>query len=117
MSAKDRWSLRNIYLYLVCLITLIMVIFAIVNGVRGVVQLVYPNPGYFAGAPVPEKGVPATGPSKAEVALQQAQDRRNSILDLVGSVAMLAVAGPVYLYHWRRIERDIAEETPPATTA
>jgi hypothetical protein len=110
MAAKDRWTLRNIYLYLVCLITLIMLIVAVVSGVRAVVQIVYPQPVITGATPAgetPAKG----GPTASDIEFQRENDRRNAILDVVGSVAMVLVAGPVYLYHWRRIERDIAEES------
>lgn len=112
MGAKDRWSLRNIYLYVVCLITLIMAIFATVGLVRNAVELLYPDPGYFVSAPVPDGGDPEAAEEQhaLEQKYQQRQSRRSAILGLVGNVAMLAVAGPLYLYHWRRIEKDIAED-------
>jgi hypothetical protein len=47
MAARDRFSLRNLYLYLVCLITLIIVIFSAVSLVRGAVELAYPDPNYY----------------------------------------------------------------------
>lgn len=58
MTAQDRTNLRSGYLYLVCLITLVMVIFAAVNGVRNVVELAYPDPGAHAFEPAhgPEEG-------------------------------------------------------------
>lgn len=115
MAASGRWSLRNIYLYVLCLITIIMVIVATVNLVRGTVELAYPDPGYYGG---PIEKVP--GMSEAEFEKQQRvareSSRRQAILNLVGSAAMLLVAGPVYLYHWRKIESELPsqQETPPA---
>ena len=47
MAAQDRLTLRNVYLYLVCLITLVVSIFAAVQLVRSVVGLVYPDPGTY----------------------------------------------------------------------
>ncbi len=40
--AQDRLTLRNAYLYLVCLITLVVSLFAAVSLVRSVVGLAYP---------------------------------------------------------------------------
>ncbi len=115
--ASDRWSLRNIYLYLVCLITLIMVIFSIVNVVRSAVELVYPDPGYFS-VPI-EKG--GEGMTQAEIDAQnesqRKQSQRQAILGLVGGVAMLVVAGPLYVYHWRKIENERPAELPQSTPA
>ncbi len=113
MTAKDRWSLRNIYLYLVCLITLVMVIVAAVNMVRSVAELLYPDP---YGDPAFTRPV---GPDVEELSeeemerqreLSRASQTRSSVLGLVGSLAMLMVAGPIYVYHWRKIE---LEQEPP----
>ena len=57
VSASDRLTLRNVYLYLVCLITLVVSIFAAVSLVRSAVALIYPDPaaygyyGYFPAEP------------------------------------------------------------------
>jgi len=116
--AKDRWSLRNIYLYLVCLITLIMVIFSVVSIVRGTVELLYPDPGYYEVATVDPKG--ESGPTQEQldkqVDAQQQQSQRQSILGLVGSVALFVVAGPLYVYHWRKIETEHVELPAVAQT-
>jgi hypothetical protein len=114
MSADtaNTWSLRNIYLYLVCLITLIMVIFSTVNVVRSVVELVYPEPRLATVPAIPPTAerppTPETDTQRTEqqAAYQQKWARRNAILNLVGNAAMLLLAGPLYLYHWRKIERD-----------
>ena len=107
MTAKDRWSLRNIYLYLVCLITLIMVIVAVVGAVRNVAELIYPDPygSREFPAPVAEEGQTAEQLEK-DRELQAESQRRWAILGLVGNIAMLGVAGPIYVYHWRKIETE-----------
>ncbi|HZL06338.1 MAG TPA: hypothetical protein VFE45_13145 [Coriobacteriia bacterium] len=111
MSAS-RWSLRNIYLYLVCLITLIMVIVGAATAVGSIVEIAYPDPGYFQEkAPLDETGKPVY--SEEEWARQQdaqtESSRRYSVLGLVSSLAFVFIAGPVYLYHWRKIETEKAE--------
>jgi hypothetical protein len=118
--ASSRWSLRNIYLYLVCLITLIMVIVAAVGLVRGIVDLAYPDP-YITEQPVPMDGAK---PAMTEEEWQMEQDtqarsqRRYAVLDIVGNAAMLLIAGPLYLYHWRKIETEHSEVADvPAATA
>jgi Ca2+/Na+ antiporter len=116
--AQDRWSLRNIYLYLVCLITLIMVIVGSVGVVRGVVELVYPDPYVSYERPVIEKG--EDGMSEEEWERQQKlsvdSSRRYAILSLVGNGALVLIAGPLYVYHWRKIEVEHAEK-PQSTPA
>lgn len=116
--AKDRWSLRNIYLYLVCLITLIMVIVSVVGAVRATVELVYPDPGYYD-VPIEKGGT--SGLTQEQIdkqrAVQLEQSRRQAILNLVGSVAMVIVAGPLYVYHWRKIELERPAELPEPTAS
>ncbi len=118
VATTSRWSLRNIYLYLVCLITLIMVIFATVSLVRSTVELLYPDPGYFGPVAV-EKDGPTAEEIERSQDLSRRQSRRNAVLGLVGSAAMLLVAGPLYVYHWRKIEseKDIgpAEASPSSS--
>ncbi|MCE5191778.1 MAG: DUF5671 domain-containing protein [Actinomycetia bacterium] len=118
--ATDRWSLRNIYLYLVCLITLMMVIFSVVNIVRSTVELIYPDPGYMYEVPAEKGGT--SGLSQAQIdqqnMAQAQQSKRQAVLGLVGGAAMLVVAGPLYIYHWRKIETERpAEAVQPLQTA
>jgi hypothetical protein len=118
MSTASRWSLRNIYLYLVCLITLIMLIVSAVNVVRSVVELVYPDPAAsLERLPAPEVAGEEVDEEYLEEQRQAQADssRRWSILSLVTSATMILVAGPLYLYHWRKIEADLTVE--PTETA
>jgi hypothetical protein len=113
MAAQQHWNLRNLYLYLVCLVTLVISIFAAVQFVRSAVELVYPDPGYYGFEPAKDSGM-----SEEEIARQRqaAEDsqRRNAVLGLVGSGTTLLITGPLYLYHWRRIERELPGATPAA---
>lgn len=116
--SSDRWSLRNIYLYLVCLITLIMVIVAAVGLVRSTVDLVYPDPNvYIEKTPVDENGRPIYKAEEweAQQESQRASTRRYAILEIVGNAAMLLIAGPLYVYHWRKIETERPAEVVAAT--
>jgi hypothetical protein len=120
VSAQDRLTLRNVYLYLVCLITLVVAIFATVSLVRGVVALAYPDPGYYGYYPYESPDGSGQRPSEEEIARQQqlAEDsqRRQALLDVVGSAATLLIAGPLYVYHWRRVQAELpwraGQETP-----
>jgi hypothetical protein len=115
MSADDRTNLRSAYLYLVCLITLVMILFAAVNVVRGTVQILYPDPAPFAYEPAygPEGGQELAPAERAEreQAIEESQ-RHQAVLSLVGSGAMLAIAGPAYLYHWRRVQSELRRSAP-----
>ena len=111
------WTPRNIYLYLVCLITLVMIIFGTVNLVRAVVELVYPEPvpEVVRVVPTAAPGAEVTAPpqpSEEEIAAQQKSQRqwalRHAVLNIVGNGALLLLAGPLYLYHWHKIQQETA---------
>ena len=109
--SKVSWSPRNIYLYLVCLITLVMVIFSTVNLVKALVDLAYPE--RQARVEVPLRVVPAW-PEPPEMDQRQLEEqrevqrqwalRRSVLISLASSAAMFLIAGPLYVYHWRKIE-------------
>ena len=117
--AQSRWSLRNIYLYLVCLITLIMVIVGAATAVRSAVDIAYPDPGYLTERPLDENGDPLYTDAEWERQqdLAQASTFRYALLSLVGSLSFVVVAGPVYVYHWRKIEAEKSERPEPAAAA
>ena len=117
MPAQDRLTLRNVYLYLVCLITVVVALFAAVSLVRGIVALAYPDPGaygyYGPGYYPPEPGMEGEGTripdEERERQEQLAEDsaRRQALLDVVGSGTTLLIAAPLYLYHWRRVQSEL----------
>ncbi|MFO7698840.1 MAG: hypothetical protein R6X16_17035 [Anaerolineae bacterium] len=98
---KQSWTIRNTYLYLVCLITLVIVIFSTVGTVRALVSLAYPEPVQVVTSLESEKGI-----MEADVNLQRQWSQRYAILDLVRNVSLLAIAAPLYVSHWRKIERS-----------
>lgn len=105
MATHDRFTLRNIYLYLVCFVTLLITIFAAVNLVRGAVELAYPDPYFYA--PPPERGG-EVDPAEEERQQELARDsqRRSAVLGLITSGTFLLIAVPTYAYHWRQIQYD-----------
>lgn len=105
MATRDRFLLRNIYLYLVCLISLVITIFAAVNLVSAVVELLYPDPGYYLYEPIKDSAPdPLEQATREAAALDSA--RRQAVLGIVSSGTMLLIAVPVYFYHWRRVQRE-----------
>ena len=113
MATRDRFLLRNIYLYLVCLISLVITIFAAVNLVGSVVELLYPDPGFFLYEPVPESVVDPVAKATRQ-AMAEDSARRQAVLGLVSSGTMLLIAVPVYFYHWRRVQRENRQDAEPA---
>jgi hypothetical protein len=127
MAAQDRLTLRNVYLYLVCLITLVVSIFAAVNLVRSTVGLLYPDPGaygyyYEYAEPVPgEDSTVSDEERERQEELARDSQRRQEVLNIVGAATTLLIAGPLYVYHWRRVQAELpwraGQDTPtgPAT--
>ena len=106
MDSRNIWSPRNFYMYLVCLITLVMCITAVVDLATKVVEWVYPEPLQVFRPRVAPGEEPYTAEELEEQQRQQREwSRRNLVLGTVRDLVMLLVAGPIYLYHWRRIER------------
>ena len=119
--AVERPTLRNVYLYLVCLITLVVSLFAAVSLVRAVVSVAYPDPynygyGYYPMDPAMEDVDPAEIERQQQIAEDGA--RRQALLDVVSSATTLLIAGPLYVYHWRRVQKElptsIGTAVPPA---
>jgi uncharacterized membrane protein len=110
MAVQERLTLRNMYLYLVCLITLIISIFAAVNLVRSTTELLYPDPGYYGAEPIIRDADGTTVSEEERERLAQAardSQRRQAVLGLVTSATTLLIAVPVYVYHWRRIQTEL----------
>ena len=94
---QERWNIRSIYLYLVCLVTLIMLIFGTAGLVRNVAELIYRQPALAA--PM----VTAVAPS-GWIMIRTAGSRSKrcsasrtgvTVLSLVGNLALVGVAGAV----------------------
>lgn len=107
-----KWTIRNIYLYTVCLVTLMIMLFGMRALVRDVGRLVIGTPP-VSPAPV-EKLSPEEARRRAEEnrAWQEWQ-RRDLWVIVISEAALLVAAGPLYLYHWRLVRR--AEESELAT--
>jgi len=95
-----------------------MVIFATVNLVGAVAELLYPEPeprGYSVKPPVVPEGAIEFDAEQWEEQqeIQRRWAQRRFVLDLVRNVAMLLLACPLYVYHWRKIERAVGREDCP----
>jgi hypothetical protein len=123
VTAQDRLTLRNGYLYLVCLITLVVALFAAVSLVRSAVALIDPGPGqydYYGGYyPYPVEpgmeGAPEIDDEERQRQEQLAVDaaRRSALGELVGSATTLLIAAPIYVYHWRRVQQELPWRNGP----
>jgi hypothetical protein len=116
---KRRWNIHQIYFYVVCFVTLIMVISGITSVVRAGIQMVIPIPDtdrpyydkpYMPGEAAAKSSLPKEV-IEEEIAKQQAfyetQQKTysfyNPLLMVINGLVQILVAVPVYLYHWRKI--------------
>jgi len=115
---RTGWTVRNIYLYLVAFATLMMVLGGTVGLARTLVALALPLPQYVPGPLELHERAAAEGVTVAELEARLAeereqtrrQERAGTARRIVDAAALVLVALPVYLYHWRQIL--IAGPTP-----
>jgi hypothetical protein len=93
-QSKIDW--RSLYLYAVCLITLMVCLFSLVSLIRSGVNVAFPDPAYVDPY--------ATKPQvdSALIAEQvKDQNQRQAVKSAIDAVTTLIIAGPLYVYHWR----------------
>lgn len=104
------WNLRLVYLYLVCFTTLMMQIVGTVLLIQTLAEVAYPPPVY---SPFyPKEYMQGLTAEELEKQRQLEEDRQKQrarferARKLAGSLSLLVVAYPIYIYHWRRIRRE-----------
>ena len=126
MAAQDRVTARNLYLYLVCLIMLLVGVFAAVQLVRSAVGIAYPEPslsyGWYAEAPLMAEEEGEMGYLEEEQEAAEDSQRRYEILETVTAGTALLLAGGIYALHWRRAQKErahpaVAADVPAAPPA
>jgi hypothetical protein len=122
---KLRWGINQLYFYVVCFVMLITIIVGITNLFRAGIDLLIPVPDVRIDRPL--------GPTKETWPEQTSGDKSNlpahiiegelekrdefnrtwektntmnsAIQQIFRGLSQLLVAFPVYLYHWRKIQR------------
>ena len=94
---------RSLYLYAVCLITLVVVLFSVVSFINGVVNVIYPDPSYID----MYAGKDAVKPTAQALAQQESQNQYRAFKSLFSAFTTFAVAGPLYLFHWRQTKKSV----------
>jgi hypothetical protein len=101
----------QIYLYAVCFVSVIVLLFAGAQALFGVVRIVLPDQtaaqhGYFApGAPEFEAGFDPIE-----------QERKQGVVQLVESGIITGLAGGLFAFHWlraRRLREELEGAAPP----
>ena len=99
-TQHDRVDWRSLYLYAVCLITLLVVLFSIVSLINAIMNAVFPDPAYIDLYSKPE-----TQPSAALLDQQERSNQIRANKSIFTSFITIAVAAPLYLYHWRQTKK------------
>jgi len=102
---EDRIGWYSLYIYAVCLVTLLTCLFSLVSVVRGIVDALWPDPGYFDPYSVPKDS--ALSPDQIKENLTE-NNQRQALKGIVNSLTTLIIAGPIYLMHWRLAKRSRA---------
>ena len=92
---------RSLYLYAVCLITLLVVLFSTVALINSIMNAVYPDPGYIDIYANPENA-----PSADLIAQQEENNQVQALKRIFTSFTTIAIATPLYLYHWRQTKKS-----------
>ena len=93
---QSRIDWRSLYLYAVCLITLMVCLFSLVSLIRSGINVAYPDPAYVD----PYATAPKVN-SAAIAAQLKDQNQRQAVKSMIDGVTTLIIAGPLYVYHWR----------------
>lgn len=91
---------RSIYLYAVCLITLLVVLFSTVALLNAMINALFPDPAYIDPYSQPENA-----PSTELLAQQEKNNRVQAIKNIFSTFATIAIAAPLYIYHWRQTKK------------
>ena len=92
---------RSLYLYAVCLITLLVVLFSTVSLINSIMNAVFPDPAYIDVYAKPENA-----PSAALLAQQEENNQIQALKNIFTSFTTIAIATPLYLYHWRQTKKS-----------
>ncbi len=109
---KSTWTPRSIYLYVVCLITLVMMIIGTVNVIKSVTEMAYPQPRPYPQVTIKAPGEEPLAPEAEARFIEEQREadrqwsRRNAVLSIVGNGALLVIAAPLYRFHWRQVQRE-----------
>ena len=92
---------RSLYLYAVCLITLLVVLFSTVALINAIMNAVFPDPAYIDIYSKPENA-----PAADLLAQQEENNQIPASKMIFTSFTTIAIAAPLYLYHWRQTKKS-----------
>jgi hypothetical protein len=113
------WQLKNIYLYLVSFVTLMMIIFGLIAFIHNMARFTFPvDYTYYQTLMDIEREYTNNNREVPPVSeLEQIRDERITseqnrnraylLRDLIGSLTVWLIPIPFYIYHWRKIQLEL----------
>jgi len=112
------WSIKNLYFYLVCLVTLFLFVGGAISAINSAMQLALPDrpniPMTWVYYPEYREGIsePVFDPPPLEELERQRleQEQRDYYYQgytkrsLLNSIALMIISAPFYLYHWKKVK-------------
>lgn len=108
-EVSDMLKLRHIYLYLVSFVSLIMILVGLVYTVQNITDVIFPTNYYYEA--LPSEKISGLSPedktayeeNQRKIELnRQVESKKN----VAKSIAVVIVALPTFIYHWRKIEKE-----------
>ena len=114
------WNIKNLYFYLVCLVTLFLFVGGTISAANSAMQLILPDKPnvpltqvYYREYREPGAETVFDPPALAELEEMRAEQEREYLhyqgwirRSLLNSIALMIIAAPFYLYHWKQIKPD-----------
>lgn len=110
------FSLRLLYLYLFSFVGLIITVIGIIRLIDLGMKIYIFNGAdqynYYVSTPVKEPGTETMTPEERtkydeeQKVRQDEENRRNRQREVSGAVSMIVVGIPLYLYHWKTIQKE-----------
>jgi hypothetical protein len=113
------WHIKNIYLYLVCFVTLLMIVFGFISFLNNAGRLVFPVEYSYRQTilDVEQEYLQTNRTVPSITELQKIRDERldatrnnervRMLRDLLGSFFVWLTPVPFYLYHWKKVKEDL----------
>ena len=106
-------KLRNVYLYLVSFVALMMILIGLIFTVQNITDVLFPTNYYYESMPLDKNGNISDADRKLyeeNKKMNEQNQRTQSKKNVAKSVAVVLVALPTFAYHWRKIEKEKKEQ-------
>jgi len=106
-------KLRNVYLYLVSFVALMMILIGLIFTVQNITDVILPTNYYYDTMPLDKEGNITDADKKTyEENRKKNEENQNtqSKKNVAKSIAVVLVALPTFAYHWRKIQKEKKEQ-------